>query len=178
MAKKKSKKRRSTSGPAGRPGAATKAQAKQSQKPKKSGGKGGKKEKKEPRTVFDLAKGTSQAQRVTIAAAIVVLAAVAGLVAGRSAGSNPERYNDESAAVDAAKESDGFEATSDNTQLTAGEAGVICVPAAEGTSPTKSTCGTPAPAPGEGDSADGNAGEGGGDTTDSTEAATETTTSE
>lgn len=180
MAKKKSKKRRSSGGPSGRPGAATKAQAKQSQKSKKSGAKGGKKDAAEPRTVFDLAKGTSQAQRVTIAAVIVVLAAVGGLVAGRSAGSNPERYNDESAAASAARDSEDFEVTSDETQLTAAETGVICVPAGDAASPTKGPCGTPAPteAGGTDADADGSGGDTGDTTTESTESTTETTAAE
>lgn len=153
MAKKKSRKRRSAGGPTGKPGAATKAQAKQSQKAGTSGPKtrkGTKPDSKQPRSVFDVAKGTSQAQRITIATVIVVVAAVAGLVAGRSAGSNPGRYNDESAAVDAARDSGDFDlAPGTATQLPAGETGPICVPDSEGTSPTQGTCGSPPPASGE-----------------------------
>ncbi|MCZ7530552.1 MAG: hypothetical protein M5U31_09555 [Acidimicrobiia bacterium] len=112
MAKKKSKKRRrSSGGPAGKPGSATKAQAAQRQKSPgaQKGTKGGAKKKAAAkgsdtagrRSLVDVAKGTSQRQRVTISVIVVVLAAVGGYFGGHSKASNTFRYSYETNAIDA-----------------------------------------------------------------------------
>lgn len=146
MAKKKSRKRRrSGGGPAGKPGSATKAQAKQQSKgsqkgtksgSKKKGGAKGDSEKAGRRSLVDVAKGTSQTQRLTISIVIVVLAAVGGFFGGRSKASNTFRYSYETSAINAV--ADGGE-PGDPVDVTTGDELALCVvPGQE--NPTKGSC--------------------------------------
>ena len=78
-----------------------------------------KKKEQKPRGILDVARNTSQGQRVAIATTAVILVAVAGFFGGRAGGSPTFRFDDEHGLIDRTVETKVDEAGGfDQTPLT------------------------------------------------------------